>query len=161
MPENNLAIEIKNLTKIYSNKVKALDNVDLNIKQGEFFALLGHNGAGKSTLINCVNTLNIPTSGEIKINGFDLKNQTFLAKSQLGVVPQEINLDRFISVLDTVVFQGGLYGLSKKQSRINAEKRLKEMKLWDKRKLCQILIRWHETTSYDRKKLCITQRFYF
>ena len=51
--------------------------------------------------------------------GFDLKNQPFLAKSQLGVVPQEINLDRFISVLDTVVFQGGLYGLSKKQSRIN------------------------------------------
>jgi ABC-2 type transport system ATP-binding protein len=134
MPEKNLAIEIKNLTKIYDNNLKALDNVDLNIKQGEFFALLGQNGAGKSTLINCVNTLNIPTSGQIKINGFDLKTQTFEAKKILGVVPQEINLDRFITVYETMIFQGGLYGLSTKETKKNAEKRLKEMRLWDKRK---------------------------
>ena len=65
MPENNLAIEIKNITKIYSNKVKALDNIDLNIKQGEFFALLGHNGAGKSTLIRHIKRLIEPTDGSV------------------------------------------------------------------------------------------------
>jgi ABC-2 type transport system ATP-binding protein len=117
------AIEIKNLTKEYKlkdgNTFKALDNVSLNIKKGSFFGLLGPNGAGKSTLINTLASLVKKTSGEILISNIDFDKNNALAKSKLGIVPQEINIDPFFSVKESLEIYAGYYGVPKKQRKTN------------------------------------------
>lgn len=111
-------IEIKNLTKNYSNKTgklfTALDNTDLNIKDGEFFGLLGPNGAGKSTIINILAGLTIKTSGSVMINGFDIEKNRKQASLSIGIVPQELVLDPFFSIRETLDYYAGYYGVPKK-----------------------------------------------
>ena len=84
------ALSVQNLTKIYANGVTALKGIDLQVAEGDFFALLGQNGAGKSTTISIVCSLVTKTAGTIHIFGHDLDTQTAQAKSLIGVVPQEI-----------------------------------------------------------------------
>jgi ABC-2 type transport system ATP-binding protein len=119
---NNLAIEIINLKKIYQkSKIspikEALKGVDLQIKKGSIFGLLGPNGAGKSTLINIMAGLVNKTSGTIKIAGFDLDTQEKQAKFKIGIVPQELIIDPFFNVYETLEIYAGYYGIKEKDRK--------------------------------------------
>lgn len=127
------ALEIQQLRKTYANGVEALKGIDLKVKTGDFFALLGANGAGKSTTIGLITTLLTKTSGSIHINGFDLDKQPERAKSCLGLVPQEINLNIFETCEQTLLNQAGYYGVSRSQAKIAAESLLTQLGLWEKR----------------------------
>ncbi len=128
-----IALEIKELRKTYQNGVEALKGINLNVNQGDFIGLLGPNGAGKSTTISIINSLTHKTSGSVFINGYDLEIEPSLAKSQIGVVPQEFNFGIFEKVKQIVMNQAGYYGIDRRESAKRAEKYLKLLELWDKR----------------------------
>jgi ABC-2 type transport system ATP-binding protein len=127
------ALDIKQLSKTYANGVHALKGIDLSIKTGDFFALLGANGAGKSTTIGLISTLLNKTSGSIKICGYDLEHETEQAKSCLGLVPQEINLNIFENCEQILLSQAGYYGIPRKHALSKTNELLKQLGLWDKR----------------------------
>lgn len=127
------ALDIKQLSKTYANGVQALKGIDLTIKTGDFFALLGANGAGKSTTIGLITTLLNKTSGSISIHGYDLDTQAEQAKSCLGLVPQEINLNIFENCEQILLNQAGYYGISRKKALPRTESLLEQLGLWDKR----------------------------
>ncbi|TNH03592.1 ABC transporter ATP-binding protein [Testudinibacter sp. TR-2022] len=127
------ALEIKDLTKSYPNGFQALHGINLNVQEGDFYALLGHNGAGKSTTIGIVSSLVNKSSGSIKVFGYDLDSQLSEVKKQIGIVPQEFNFNQFEKVLDILVNQAGYYGVERKEALQRAEKWLKKLDLWDKR----------------------------
>ena len=127
------AIEIKQLKKTYANGVEAIKGIDLQVEEGDFFALLGANGAGKSTTIGLMTTLLSKTSGSIAINGYDLDKQTTQAKRCLGLVPQEVNLNIFETCEQTLMNQAGYYGLPRRIAYVQAEHLLHQLGLWDKR----------------------------
>ncbi|MDP2090160.1 MAG: ABC transporter ATP-binding protein [Candidatus Gracilibacteria bacterium] len=106
------AIKIEKLVKNYGNN-QVLKEVDLEIEQGDFFALLGHNGAGKTTMISIMTNLVNKNSGKIEINGVDIDSDFALARSYIGVVPQEFNFDIFSKVRDICMTQAGYYGIAK------------------------------------------------
>lgn len=128
-----LALSIKGLTKVYEGGFEALKGIDLEVKQGDFFALLGPNGAGKSTTIGVICSLVRKTSGKLTIFGYDIDTHFAEAKKQLGVVPQEFNFSQFETVISIVVNQAGYYGLPKALAAQRAEKYLRQLGLWDKR----------------------------
>ena len=105
-------ISIENLSKVYANNFKALDDINLEIEKGEIFALLGPNGAGKSTLINIICGIVTSSAGKILVNNFDIKKEYRKARSLIGVVPQELTLEAFETVWDNVCYSRGLYGKS-------------------------------------------------
>src|SRR3954471_8964527 len=105
------ALSIKNLVKTYGNGVSALKGVSLDIPEGDFFALLGPNGAGKTTLIGIATGLVNKTSGDVSVFGYDIDKDPERAKVRIGLVGQEINFNPFEKPLDTVVNQGGYYGI--------------------------------------------------
>ncbi|MBK31897.1 MAG: ABC transporter [Legionellales bacterium] len=127
------ALVIDNLTKIYPNKLTALNSISLNVNQGDFFALLGPNGAGKSTTIGIICGLTNKTSGAVKIFGNNIDENSDAAKSCIGIVPQEINFSQFETCLEIVVNQGGFYGIKRCDALERAEKYLRKLDLWDKR----------------------------
>ncbi|MCC5852575.1 MAG: ABC transporter ATP-binding protein [Alkalimonas sp.] len=127
------ALSIKQLAKTYKNKVQALKGIDLDVQQGDFFALLGPNGAGKSTTIGIICSLVNKSAGSVEVFGHNIDQQLELAKSQLGLVPQEFNFNQFETVLQIVVNQAGYYGVPKKLALVRAEKYLGQLGLWDKR----------------------------
>ncbi len=127
------ALQVKNLTKTYSNGFTALKNVNLTVPQGGFFALLGPNGAGKSTMIGIISSLFKPTEGSVKIFGTDLLQNPSVAKQYLGIVPQEFNFNQFEKVEDILINQAGYFGISAKESKPRAKKLLTALGLWDKR----------------------------
>ena len=124
-------LQISKVSKIYKNKFQALDNLTLNINEGEIFALLGPNGAGKSTLINTICRILNFDNGDITVNNFDIKKQYREARSLIGIVPQELNLEAFETVWDNVNYSRGLYG--KPSNHLYIEKLLKELSLWEKK----------------------------
>ncbi|MEP1591327.1 ABC transporter ATP-binding protein [Sulfitobacter sp.] len=128
------ALTLRNLTKTYANGVEALKGIDLTVERGDFFALLGPNGAGKSTTIGIVSALVNKTGGEVTILGHSLDQERELAKQKIGVVPQEFNFSQFEKVFDIVVTQAGFYGIPAPLARQRAEKYLRKLGLWDKRK---------------------------
>ena len=127
------ALSIENLEKVYANGLRALKGISLQVEEGDFFALLGKNGAGKSTAIGVVSSLVNKTSGSVKIFGTDIDQNFPLAKSYLGVVPQEINFSVFETPLQIVMNQAGYYGINKKVARERAEDFLSQLGLWEKR----------------------------
>lgn len=127
------AIEIQQLRKTYANGVEALRGIDLTIHSGDFFALLGANGAGKSTTIGLITTLLTKTAGVIRIHGYDLEKQAAEAKSCLGLVPQEVNLNIFETCEQILLNQAGYYGISRQQVGPYVDELLKQLGLWDKR----------------------------
>ena len=127
------ALAINDLTKIYPNKLTALNNVSLNVRQGDFFALLGPNGAGKSTAIGIICGLVNKTSGTVKVFDNNIDKNSDVAKSFIGVVPQEINFSQFETCLEIVVNQGGFYGIRRSTALERAEKYLRKLDLWEKR----------------------------
>jgi ABC-2 type transport system ATP-binding protein len=118
------AVEIRGLSKTYaadagqSPKV-ALKDINLDIPTGSFFGLLGPNGAGKSTLINTLAGLVLKTSGSAKICGYDIETEMRQARTAIGVVPQELNIDPFFTPRELLELQAGLYGVPKKDRLTN------------------------------------------
>ena len=127
------ALEIKNLNKIYNNNLIALDNVSLNVNQGDFYALLGPNGAGKSTMIGIISSLVNKSSGSVKILGLDIDTHHSEAKKKIGIVGQEVNFNQFETVHNILLHQAGFFGLHYKDVKTNTEFFLKRLNLWDKR----------------------------
>lgn len=127
------ALNIKNLKKVYKGGMEALKGIDLQVKQGDFFALLGPNGAGKSTTIGIVSSLVNPTSGKVNVFEHDLELQKSAAKSCIGLVPQEFNFHQFETLQQIVTNQAGYYGVPRKEAKRRAEKYLKQLELWDRR----------------------------
>ncbi|HEX4648915.1 MAG TPA: ABC transporter ATP-binding protein [Steroidobacteraceae bacterium] len=128
------ALSIRGLTKTYRNGVQALKGVDLEVERGDFFALLGPNGAGKTTLIGIITSLVNKSGGEARVFGHDIDRDIEAAKACIGVVPQEINFNMFESPYTIVVNQAGFYGIPRDAARERAERYLKQLQLWDKRK---------------------------
>lgn len=129
--QNDIAISITALKKIYANGFKALDDINLEIRRGEIFALLGPNGAGKTTLINAICGIVQPTSGTVTIAGYNNISQYREARTAVGLVPQELTTDAFETVWNTVSFSRGLFGKAKNSLYI--EELLKRLSLWDKK----------------------------
>ncbi len=131
------ALYIRNLHKTYNTKTgsyHALKGIDLEVEEGDFFGLLGPNGAGKTTTIGIITSLVIKSSGTVRIFDRDIDSDFPAARRMLGVVPQEFNFNIFEKVQDIVVQQAGYYGIERRQALKNAEKYLRHLGLWDKRR---------------------------
>jgi len=124
-------ITVSHLDKTYATGFQALKDVSLDIKRGEIFALLGPNGAGKTTLIGIICGIVNPSSGAIKVDGFDIIKDYRKAREKIGLVPQELHTDAFESVWGTTSFSRGLFG--KRPDPALIEKLLKDLSLWEKR----------------------------
>ncbi|PVA07372.1 ABC transporter ATP-binding protein [Thalassorhabdomicrobium marinisediminis] len=124
-------VEVRNLTKRYDGGFEALKSVDLSIREGEIIALLGPNGAGKTTLISTICGITRATGGSVTIGGHDTVTDFRAARSLVGLVPQEINLEPFETVMNSVRFSRGLFG--KAPDAAYLERVLKSLSLWDKR----------------------------
>lgn len=129
----NYALEIAQLTKIYSGGVTALRGINLRVEAGDFYALLGPNGAGKSTTIGIISSLVNKTSGMVKVFNYDIDKDLVNAKRQLGLVPQEFNFNPFETVLQIVVNQAGYYGVERREALVRAQMYLEQLDLWSKR----------------------------
>jgi ABC-2 type transport system ATP-binding protein len=129
-----LALEVRNLVKTYPNGIQALRGIDLDVAEGDFFALLGPNGAGKTTLIGIITSLVNKTAGEVRVFGHSIDDEIEAAKAQIGVVPQEININHWDSVWNIVTTQAGFYGMTPRQARARAEVCLKQLQLWNRRR---------------------------
>lgn len=127
------AITIQDLSKTYENGMLALENISLRVKKGDFFALLGPNGAGKSTTIGILTSLIRKTSGEVRIFDANIDTDFSLAKSYIGVVPQEYNFSIFEKVKDILINQAGYYGVTRDKAKVTVDKLLKDLGLWEKR----------------------------
>jgi ABC-2 type transport system ATP-binding protein len=127
------ALTITDLVKRYPTGTEALKGVSLEIADGEFFGLLGPNGAGKSTLIHCSTGLASPTSGTIEIFGHDAVNDYREAREGVGLAPQELNIDWFLTVEETLDFHGGYFGMTKKDRRERVDELLESFSLVEKR----------------------------
>src|SRR3954466_11594145 len=127
------ALHIEDLVKRYPTGVEALRSVSLEIADGEFFGLLGPNGAGKSTLIHCTTGLAQPTSGSIEVFGHDAVDHYEQARLAVGLAPQDLNLDHFLTVEETLDFHGGYFGMPKRERRDRAEELLEAFSLTAKR----------------------------
>ena len=128
------ALQITNLRKTYQNGNQALKGIDLTVDAGDFYALLGPNGAGKTTAIGIITSLVNKSDGEVSIFGHSIDKELEAAKSCIGLVPQEINLNLWEKVHNIVFTQAGYYGLGRKLARERTEKYLKALGLWDRRK---------------------------
>ena len=124
-------LEIKNLNKIYKSGFKALDDINLEIQEGEIFAILGPNGAGKTTLISSICGIANLSSGTISVSAFDHIENYRGVRRMIGLVPQELTTDMFEKVVDTVNFSRGLFGLQ--PNKLYIERILEDLSLSDKK----------------------------
>ncbi|MEJ2138070.1 MAG: ABC transporter ATP-binding protein [Gammaproteobacteria bacterium] len=127
------ALSLRNLTKVYANGFTALHGIDLDVAEGDFFALLGPNGAGKTTAIGIITSLVNKTGGTVEVFGHDIDKDLAAAKSCIGVVPQEINLNQWDTVYNCVFNVAGFYGLPTSRAKARTEQCLRELQLWDRR----------------------------
>ena len=127
------ALQITELVKRYPTGTEALKGVSLDIAPGEFFGLLGPNGAGKSTLIHCTTGLAQPTSGDVRIFGHDAIDHYKEARIAVGLAPQELNIDWFLTVEETLDYHGGYFGMPKRERRERTKELLAEFSLTEKR----------------------------
>jgi len=133
LADGSPALKIEKLKKTYKNGLLALDGVSLEVGAGKFFGLLGPNGAGKTTLINSVVSLARPDSGLVEVFGKDAFGEYREARRMIGVSPQEVNLDKFLNVEETLMFHAGYYGVPKEKARERAEELLERFELTGKR----------------------------
>ncbi len=124
-------VSIKNLSKTYAGGLTALNGVSLEIEKGEILALLGPNGAGKTTLISAVCGIVQPTSGSVSVDGHDIRRDWRKARALIGLVPQELAVEMFETVFDSVSYSRGLFGLPRNPAYV--EKTLRSLSLWDKK----------------------------
>jgi ABC-2 type transport system ATP-binding protein len=125
------ALEVRGLTKRYDDSTLALEDFDLEIAEGSFFGLLGPNGAGKTTAISAVCNLIRVTAGEILV--FGEPAPSLLARSWIGLAEQDINLDRFLTVRETLVYHGGYFGMGREEAESRAEEMIDIFGLQPKR----------------------------
>ena len=128
------ALKVEKLRKTYSNGLLALDGISLEVQAGRFFGLLGPNGAGKTTLINSVVGLARPDSGRVEVFGRDADREFREARRMIGVSPQEMNLDKFLTVEEVLRYHAGYYGVEKRKARERTEELLERFGLVGKRK---------------------------
>jgi len=133
LADGSPALKIEKLKKTYKNGLLALDGVSLEVGAGKFFGLLGPNGAGKTTLINSVVSLARPDSGSVEVFGKDAFGEYREARRMIGVSPQEVNLDKFLNVEETLTFHAGYYGVPKEKARERVEELLERFELTGKR----------------------------
>lgn len=124
-------VSVQNLTKTYHGGFTALNSISLDIEEGEIIALLGPNGAGKTTLISAICGIITATSGQVLVGGHDTITKYRAARSLIGLVPQEISLEPFEKVINSVRLSRGLFGKPKDDAQV--EKVLRQLSLWDKR----------------------------
>ena len=124
-------VSIQHVSKIFSDGFKALDGVDLEIKDSEILALLGPNGAGKTTLISIICGISSLTTGKIQVGGYDVESQYRKAREMIGLVPQEIALEPFETVMNSIRFSRGLFGKPKNEDYLDEV--LKTLSLYDKK----------------------------
>ncbi|MEM9967478.1 MAG: ABC transporter ATP-binding protein [Pseudomonadota bacterium] len=124
-------VEIRNLRKAYADGFEALKDVSLDIREGEILALLGPNGAGKTTLISTICGITTASAGSVRVGGYDIVQDFRAARAMIGLVPQEIHLEPFERVRNTVRFSRGIYGKPRDEAAV--EQVLKQLSLWDKR----------------------------
>lgn len=124
-------VSVRDLRKAYAGGFEALKSVNLEIEEGEILALLGPNGAGKTTLISTICGITVPTSGTVVVGGFDTQSEFRGARNLIGLVPQEINLEPFETVMNTVRFSRGLFGKPRNDAYL--EDILKKLSLHDKK----------------------------
>jgi ABC-2 type transport system ATP-binding protein len=127
------ALDIEDLVKRYPTGTEALKGVSLEIEEGEFYGLLGPNGAGKSTLIHCATGLAQPTAGAIRVFGHDAVNHYGEARMAVGLAPQELNLDWFLTLEEQLDYHGGYFGMPRKERRERAKELLDEFSLTAKK----------------------------
>ncbi len=128
------ALTIESLEKIYQNGTVALKKVSLKVGNGDFFALLGPNGAGKSTLIGIISSLVTKSSGSVSIFDVNIDKNFGLARSMLGIVPQEVNFNQFETLDEILINQAGFYGIPRKEAAERSSYLLNKLKLWKQRK---------------------------
>lgn len=129
----SFAVSVQNLEKIYTKNFQALKKISFGVKEGDFFALLGPNGAGKTTLIGILSSLVVKTSGKVFIFDKDIDKDFEIAKTFMGIVPQEFNFSVFETPWNILINQGGFYGIPRPLAQKRAEIYLKKLELWDKR----------------------------
>lgn len=127
------ALKISNLEKTYDNKFQALKGINLEVEEGDFFALLGANGAGKSTTIGIICSLINKTAGEVSVFGHDLDTERETVQAHIGLVPQEFNFNIWEPVIEIIINQAGYYGIDRATAVTRAEELLKHLDLWEKR----------------------------
>jgi ABC-2 type transport system ATP-binding protein len=127
------ALKITDLRKTYLTGVEALRGVSLEVADGQFFGLLGPNGAGKSTLIHCTTGLAQPTGGEMSVFGNDAVHHYADARLAVGLAPQDLNIDQFLTVGETLDFHGGYFGMPRRERRERAAELLDAFSLTAKR----------------------------
>ena len=127
------ALEVRDLRKTYKGGEHALKGVSFDVAAGDFFALLGPNGAGKSTTIGILFSLINKSSGRVRVNGLDIDDNFPLARTHLGLVPQETNFNQFKRAFEVLTTQAGFYGIPAATARRRAERYLKQLGLWEKR----------------------------
>ena len=127
------ALKVEKLRKTYPGGLLALDDISLDVGAGKFFGLLGPNGAGKTTLINSIVSLAKPDSGSVEVFGKDAYEEFREARRMIGLSPQEINLDKFLTVEEVLVFHAGYYGVPKAKAKVRAAELLERFGLVDKR----------------------------
>ncbi len=132
-PAGTLALDVDALTKRYPTGTEALRGVSLQIQDGEFFGLLGPNGAGKSTLIHCTTGLARPTSGTIRVFGHDAVEDYSRARAAVGLAPQDLNLDWFLTLEESLDYHGGYFGMPKKDRRERVAELLEAFSLSSKK----------------------------
>jgi len=129
------ALEIINLNKTYRNGFEALKNINLEIKSGDFFAFLGPNGAGKSTVIGIISSLVTISSGSVRVLGEDIVDNPDLAKKNIGIVPQEYNLNQFIPIQETMLNVGGYFGITREEAQERTYELFNQLGIWEKKDL--------------------------
>ena len=128
---NNIILNVKNLTKLYG-KLKALDTISFNLKEGEYASLLGPNGAGKTTLFQILTGLFISDQGEVNINNFNMKHSAIKALANIGVVFQQITLDMDLSILENLKFHSNLHGIPQNKFMEKIKNELDQVNLYEK-----------------------------
>ena len=127
------ALKITNLQKTYDNGFEALKGIDLEVKQGDFFALLGSNGAGKSTSIGIICSLVNKSAGDIEVFGYNIDTHREEVQEHIGLVPQEFNFNIWEPIQEIVINQAGYYGIDRTTAKARAKELLTHLDLWDKR----------------------------
>ena len=127
------ALKISNLKKTYDNDFQALKGIDIEVKKGDFYALLGANGAGKSTAIGIICSLVNKTEGDVEVFGYNIDKNREEVQEHIGLVPQEFNFNIWEPIIEIILNQAGYYGIDRTTALHRAEELLKHLDLWDKR----------------------------
>jgi len=147
---NNKAITCKNLSKQFGD-FKAVDQITLDVNQGEIFGFLGANGAGKTTAMRILCGLSYPTSGEATVAGFNVYNQQEKIKANIGYMSQKFSLYETLTVMENIEFYGGVYGLSRSEIKVRSERMVGTLGLTNEKKklVGELPLGWKQKLAFS------------